>query len=56
LICFIGQIHPDAKELFNVNGNLRKVCETLKNPEVRINEIEISLFNPFKPVNSINED
>lgn len=45
-----SQIHPDAKELFNVNGNLRKVCETLRDPKVRLNEIEITIFNPFKPV------
>jgi hypothetical protein len=36
--------------LFNVNGNLRKVCKTLTDPSARLNEIEISTFNFFKPV------
>lgn len=49
-ILSIFKLHPDAKELYNVNGSLRRVCETLRDPNLRLNEIEISLFNPFKPV------
>lgn len=47
------QLHPDARDLYNVNGNLRKVCQTLKDPKIRLNEIEITLFSPFKPVSKI---
>ena len=46
----LNELHPDARELFDVNANLRKVCETLRDPTVRMNEIEISLFDPFKPM------
>ena len=45
-----GELHPDAKDLFDVNANLAKVCETLKDVTVRLNEIEISLFDPFRPM------
>ena len=31
----LGQIHPDARELYDVNASIRKVCETLKDPSVR---------------------
>jgi DNA ligase-4 len=41
--------HPDARDLFDVTANLRKVCERLRDPEVRLNEIEIQLMQPFKP-------
>jgi len=46
----LGQIHPDARELYDVNASLKKVCQTLRDPTVRMNEIEISLFDPFKPM------
>ena len=42
--------HPDARELYDVNANLRKVVELLYDPNVRRNEIEISLFDPFRPM------
>lgn len=42
--------HPDARDLFDVTSSLSKVCTMLKNPLVRLNEIEISLFNPFRPM------
>lgn len=42
--------HPDAKELYDSNNNLRKVSDLLKNSEIRLNEIEIELFLPFKPM------
>lgn len=42
--------HPDASDLFDVNANLKKVCEILKDPSVRRNEIEVQLFDPFKPM------
>ena len=40
----MNQFHPDAKDLYDVNANLRKVCEQLKDPSVRLNEIEVELF------------
>ena len=40
----MNQFHPDAKDLYDVNANLRKVCEQLKDPNVRLNEIEVELF------------
>lgn len=46
----LKHFHPDAKDLFDVNANLRKVCELLKDPSLRRNEIEIQLFEPFKPM------
>jgi len=41
--------HPDARDLYDVNANLRKVCETLKDPRVRLHEMEIQLMSPFRP-------
>ncbi|XP_059090430.1 DNA ligase 4-like [Tigriopus californicus] len=43
-------VHPDAKELYEVNANLGKVCEQLKDPSKRLNEIAVQLFHPFKPM------
>ena len=31
----LGQIHPDARELYDVNASLKKVCQTLRDPTVR---------------------
>ncbi|CAH1249356.1 LIG4 [Branchiostoma lanceolatum] len=42
--------HPDAEDLFNVTNSLAKVCIDLRDPRVRLNEIAISLFSPFKPM------
>eukprot|EP00058_Branchiostoma_floridae_P013009 XP_002598497.1 hypothetical protein BRAFLDRAFT_118305 [Branchiostoma floridae] len=42
--------HPDAEDLFNVTNSLAKVCTDLFDPHVRLNEIAISLFSPFKPM------
>ena len=41
--------HPDAADLYDVNANLRKVCETLRDPSVRLHEMEIELMAPFRP-------
>lgn len=43
-------VHPDAKELYEVNANLAKVCDQLKDPSIRLNEIAVQLFHPFKPM------
>ena len=45
-----SKVHPDSADLFDVNANLRKVCDLLRDPNVRRNEIEIGLFEPFKPM------
>ena len=46
----LNTFHLDARELFDVNANLRKVVEVLYDPNVRRNEIEVTLFDPFKPM------
>ncbi|KZS11985.1 DNA ligase 4 [Daphnia magna] len=46
----LSAYHPDAKELYDVSNDLEKVCITLLNPLSRSSEIEISLFNPFRPM------
>jgi DNA ligase-4 len=33
----LNYFHPDALELFNITSNLRRVCEELKDPNVRLN-------------------
>ncbi|CAG8588571.1 7421_t:CDS:10 [Ambispora gerdemannii] len=40
--------HPDAEDLFNICSSLKKVCEDLQDPTIRLTEI--SLFNPIKPM------
>lgn len=42
--------HPDAKDYFDVNNSLEKVCKTLRDPTVRLHEIEVSLFSAFRPM------
>lgn len=42
--------HPDAKDLYEATNNLKKVCDTLKNVNIRLNEIQVELFAPFKPM------
>ena len=39
----LNKFHPDAKDLYDVNANLRKVCDLLRDPKVRKNEIEIEV-------------
>ena len=43
-------IHPDAMDCYDVNSNLRKVCQDLRDPEKRMHEIDIKLFAPFRPM------
>ncbi|CAB3983648.1 DNA ligase 4 [Paramuricea clavata] len=42
--------HPDAMDVFNVCSILSKVCQDLKDPTVRKNDSEITLFSAFKPM------
>ncbi|XP_067047572.1 DNA ligase 4-like [Acropora muricata] len=42
--------HPDAVELHSVCNSLSKVCIDLHDPEIRMNEAQMSLFSPFRPM------
>ncbi|CAH1773972.1 unnamed protein product [Owenia fusiformis] len=42
--------HQDAEDYFNVCTSLQKVCQRLHNPSVRMHEIEITVFEPFRPM------
>lgn len=42
-------LHPDARELYNSNCNLRATCEQCVDPNYRLSQIEISPFTPFRP-------
>eukprot|EP00111_Clytia_hemisphaerica_P007155 TCONS_00020786-protein len=42
--------HKDALELFNVCNSLSKVCLDLHDENIELNETEISLFTPFRPM------
>lgn len=42
--------HADAEDFYNVNNNLEKVCRMLREKNVRVHEIGISVFSPFTPM------
>ena len=42
--------HLDAQEFYDVNANLRKVAEVLCDPSIRRHEIDVTLFDPFRPM------
>ncbi|KAL1919805.1 uncharacterized protein VTP21DRAFT_1736 [Calcarisporiella thermophila] len=42
--------HPDAYDLFNTCSDLKKVCEDLFDPQVRLHTGPVSIFLPFKPM------
>ncbi|KAK2706859.1 DNA ligase 4-like [Artemia franciscana] len=46
----LAAYHPDAKDMYDKVNSLEKVCEKLKDPNVRLFQFEISLFTPFKPM------
>uniref|UniRef100_A0A0A9ZG36 DNA ligase 4 n=2 Tax=Lygus hesperus TaxID=30085 RepID=A0A0A9ZG36_LYGHE len=48
--------HPDSTEVFDLSNSLLKVCTMLNDPSVRLHEIEISLFEPFRPMLSERTD
>ncbi|CAH0554954.1 unnamed protein product [Brassicogethes aeneus] len=48
--------HPDGANLYTINNNLRKVCEMLFDPTVKLNEIEVNVFEPFRPMLSKRVD
>ncbi|CAM1297752.1 LIG4 (predicted) [Pycnogonum litorale] len=46
----LNVFHADGQDLYDVSNNLSKVCTVLHDPGKRLHEIEISLFNPFRPM------
>uniref|UniRef100_H2ZIX8 DNA ligase 4 n=1 Tax=Ciona savignyi TaxID=51511 RepID=H2ZIX8_CIOSA len=50
----LQEIHPDAEELFNVTTSLKQVCRQLNDPDVRLADTEIKLFQPFRPMLALN--
>ncbi|XP_022899944.1 DNA ligase 4 [Onthophagus taurus] len=42
--------HPDAVDLFDKTNDLEHVCVKLFNPNERLNEINVALFNAFCPM------
>ncbi|KAI5711052.1 hypothetical protein M8J76_010028 [Diaphorina citri] len=46
----LDAFHPDASDLYDVCHNLEKVCSMLHNPSTRLHEIEVVLFEPFRPM------
>ncbi|XP_063243477.1 DNA ligase 4 [Bacillus rossius redtenbacheri] len=42
--------HPDAQDLYDVTNDLRKCCETLKDPARRLHEAEVQVFSPCRPM------
>ena len=46
----LNTFHLDAQEFYDVNANLRKVAEVLYDPNIRRHEIDITLFDPFRPM------
>jgi len=45
----LNAVHPDAKEFFEVNADLEKLCSRLKDPSLRLHEMMVELMSPFKP-------
>ena len=48
-VLLFRSMHPDAKDLYEVNANLEDVCERLRDPSVRLHQLEVSLMTPFRP-------
>lgn len=46
----LNAFHPDARDLYDATNSLGKICEKLNDPNVRLHEIEIELFSPFRPM------
>jgi DNA ligase-4 len=48
---FLKAFHVDAEEYFNITSSLRRVCDTLIDPAIRLPRTAgISLFHPVKPM------
>ena len=48
-VALLKAMHPDAKDLLNVNANLESVCSRLTDPSVRLDQLEVTLMTPFAP-------
>ena len=48
-VLLFRNMHPDAKDLYEVNANLEDVCERLRDPSVRLHQLEVTLMTPFRP-------
>jgi DNA ligase-4 len=44
------EFHPDAARLYDVTTSLRAVCTRLHDRTRSLDEIEIALFSPFRPM------
>lgn len=42
--------HKDAASFYASNNNLRKVCDVLADQKVRLHELEIEIFEAFRPM------
>ena len=42
-------MHPDAKDYFEVNADLLKICQKLKDPSKRLQKLDVTLLSPFRP-------
>lgn len=42
--------HSDGASFYASNNNLKKVCETLRDETVRLHELEIEIFEAFRPM------
>ncbi|ESO08239.1 hypothetical protein HELRODRAFT_75449 [Helobdella robusta] len=51
-----SSFHPDAEELYNVKMSLEKVCRMLTDENIRLHEIEVSIFTAFKPMLAVREE
>ena len=46
----LNTFHPDAEDLYNVSSSLSRVCRDLHDVNRRLNEVEVQLFTPFRPM------
>lgn len=46
----LNAYHPDGKETYNFTTNLEKLCRVLKNPAIRLSELEVEIFVAFRPM------
>src|SRR5699024_9785902 len=43
-------LHEDGANFYATNNNLKKLCEVLSNPQVKLHELEINIFEAFRPM------
>lgn len=46
----LNTFHPDAEVLYDVSNNLMKVCQKLSDTSVRLHEVDVEMFSPFRPM------